>query len=94
MSYRDRLSKLEQDLSDTSSSSDKWKIFLPYVVLTIASFVIVWLASPSFLKEKRHGSKVKVVNSFKFGATVIVSAGVLSGIYYMYGSTLLSKYWK
>jgi len=95
MSYRDRLHKLEKELSLSSASSiDNVKPFLPYAIITLLSLIIIWLLSPSFLKEKRHGSKIKTINYFKFMMTVVILSTLFGVLYYMYGSTVLSKYLK
>ena len=95
MSYRDRLHKLEKELSLSSTSSiDNVKSYIPYAIITLLSIIIIWGASPSYLKEKRPGSKVKKINYVKFMITVVLLSAVLGVLYYMYGATLLSKYVK
>ena len=95
MSYRDRLHKLEKELSLSSASSiDNVKSYLPYAIITLLSIIIIWVSSPSYLKEKRPGSKGKKINYVKFMITVVLLTVSLGVLYYMYGSTLLSKYLK
>lgn len=93
MSYRNRISQLEQEVGDHFAMWDKTKPFQPYILLSVSLLTILLVFTPKGFYHKDPTTRQKKLSYAKLVTVWIILSLIVGLMYYFYAKSGV-RFWK